>query len=134
MNMRKTWSLFLFLFMVFPAAWSAAGVEKICFQDDNDNRYLLSGGKPGKKAYFARVTLGVCGNLGGLATLASWPDGYHLTIIFGPDVNQNCIPSEIDVIMDSTLTTGSGTYYDFPRADPPEGDITLTQVICVPDT
>lgn len=131
--MKKTWRLFLFLFMVFPAAWSGAGAERICFQDNFDNQYSLRGGKRGKKAYFARVTHGVCGKIGGLATLAAWPDGYHMTIIFGQDVNQNCIPSEIDVVMDSTLTSGSGTYYDFPRGNTPEGDITLTQITCIPD-
>ena len=133
MNTKKILAILTFLGLFSPLAVMAAGVQQFCFQDQFGDQYLFSGGKLDKKAYMIRAHIVPCGSqsIAGNATFTKLIDGsYFMQAIIGNNVNQTCIPFQIAAAFNSTVTSGSGNYDNYPRNDTADGALTFTPIVC----
>lgn len=130
--MKKLFAFLMFLSLLLPVAAKAGAPEQRCFSDNFGDLYMFSGGKLDKKPYMIRAHIGPCATTtAGVGTFAKLQDGtYFFSGIIGSNVAQTCVPFQIAAVFNSTVTSGTGNYDNFPQNSAPDGALTFTPISC----
>lgn len=130
--MKKLFAFLMFLSLFLPVAAKAGTPEQRCFSDNFGDLYMFSGGALDKKAYMIRAHIATCATAtAGVGTFAKLLDGtYFFSGIIGSNVAQTCVPFQIAAVFNSTMTSGTGNYDNFPQNSTPDGALTFTPISC----